>query len=116
MSVYQARVDIAPRFGVGKELHGVPIFLATCIKQSINLNKTLRMPLWEARRVILGLSHAIGLKVLHESPSQKSVRKSVTVGSLVRCDSSFGAVSSPPLWYPTNVVQQAAKRKTAGAL
>ena len=34
MSVYQARVDIAPRFGMGKEPHGVPIFLATCIKQS----------------------------------------------------------------------------------
>ena len=53
MSVYQARVNIAPRFGVGKEPHGVPIFLATCIKQSINLNKTLRMSLWEARRVIV---------------------------------------------------------------
>ena len=51
MSVYQARVDIARRFGIGKEPHGVPIFLATCIKQSINLNKTLRMSLWEARRV-----------------------------------------------------------------
>ena len=44
-----------------------------------------------------GLSHAIGLRVLHESPSQKSVRKSVTVGSWVRCDSSLGNVSSPPL-------------------
>ena len=79
------------------------IFLAGCLADSRVIN--------------IGLSHAIiGLKVLHESPSQKSVRKSVTVGSLVRCDSSFGAVSSPPLWYPTNVVQQAAKKKTAGAL
>ena len=48
----------------------------------------------KTRSIIIGLSHAIGLKVLHESPSQKSVRKSVTVGSLVRCESALDIFAS----------------------
>ena len=90
--------------------------ITTSIRQPSEGGSTLTGARLHEHTSIIGLSHAIGLKVLNESPSQKSVRKSVTVGSLVRCDSSFGAVSSPPLWYPTNVLQQAAKKKTAGAL